>query len=375
VALADPRPENRQVMAERSELAKGYAEYDDWRELLAAHHDLNGVVICTPNHLHADQAVACIERGLPVALEKPLATTQEDCERIVTAERANGGRLLLGFVLRSTPFYAKIYEWISSGAIGRVVSIQADELPGLGVTSIMNRSPWRRHSAQSGGSMLEKCCHDMDILNWVMGCRPVSLSSYGSTAIFAPDESLPERCDDCAVAASCLYYKKPRFSAHEDEGEELLHEFIREDNRCIYNVDKDVADVQNICLEYESGALANFLLNFNCVGPRASRNFHAIGTRGRIWGNLGEKRVWLHDNLSGRTIPFDASGDGSGHGGGDLRHALLLHRMMSDPGYAPDQGAYAGYMSAVICFASDRSRLSRQRIDFRYGSNGFVTLE
>jgi hypothetical protein len=48
--------------------------------------------------------------------------------------------------------------------------------------------------------------------------------------------------------------------------------------------------------------------------------------------------------------------------------------MMSDPGYAPDQGAYAGYLSAVMCFASDRSLTLRQRIDFQYRSNGFVTL-
>jgi predicted dehydrogenase len=282
--------------------------------------------------------------------------------------------VLLGFVLRSTPFYSKIHQWISSGAIGRVVSIQADELPGLGVTSIMNRSPWRRHSAQSGGSMLEKSCHDMDILNWMMGCRPVSLSSYGSDTIFAPDESLPERCDDCAIASSCLYFKTPRFSTHEDKGEELLHEFIREDNLCIYNIDKDVTDVQSICLEYENGALANFMLNFNCMGPRASRNFHAVGTKGRIWGNLSAKQVFLHDNLSGKNTASDSSGDDSGHGGGDRRHALLLHQMMIEPGFTPEQSAYAGYLSAVMCFASDRSRQLKQRIDFHYQSNGFVTL-
>ena len=375
VALADPRPENRKTMADRSGLANGFTEFDDWRDMLDAHNDLDGVVICTPNYLHAGQAVACLERGLPVALEKSLATTQEDCERIVAAEQANGGRVLLGFVLRTTPFYSKIYEWISGGAIGQIVSIQADELPGLGVTSIMNRSQWRRHSAQSGGSMLEKCCHDMDILNWMMACRPVSLTSYGSTAIFVPDESLPERCDDCNVAARCLYYKKPLFSAHEDKAEELLHEFVHEDNRCIYNIDKDITDVQSICLEYENGALANFMLNQNCMGPRTSRNFHAVGKKGRIWGNLSEKEVFWHDNLSGNTTSFDARGDGSGHGGGDLRHALLLHRMMSDPGYTPDQSAYAGYLSAVMCFASDRSRTCGQRINFRYRSDGFITLD
>jgi hypothetical protein len=209
----------------------------------------------------------------------------------------------------------------------------------------------------------------------MMGCRPLSLTSYGAQAIFRPDASLPERCNDCAIAASCLYYKRPRFSAHEDEGEQVLHEFIREEDRCIYNIDKDVVDVQSICLEYENGALATFMLNFNCMGPRASRNFHAVGTKGRVWGNLNEQQVFWHDNLSGNTVSFDARGDGSGHGGGDRRHALLLHRMMNDPGYIPEQNAYAGYLSAMMCFASDRSRKQSKRIDFRYRSDGFVTLD
>ncbi|MFO8079794.1 MAG: Gfo/Idh/MocA family oxidoreductase, partial [Armatimonadota bacterium] len=242
-ALADPVAEHRSVMIERSEIDDEPAEYDDWRDMLAEHDDLDGVVISTPNYLHADQAVACLEHGLPVALEKPLATTKRDCERIIDAQGANDGRTLIGFVLRSSPFYSKIHELLSTGAIGQVVSIQADELPGLGVTSIMHRSPWRRFQELSGGAMLEKSCHDLDIINWMVGCRPVSLNCYGGRMIFGGNPSLPETCDECGVGDTCLYYKKPRFSEHEDEGEEILHQFIREDTRCIYNIDKDNADV------------------------------------------------------------------------------------------------------------------------------------
>ncbi|MCL5270017.1 MAG: Gfo/Idh/MocA family oxidoreductase [bacterium] len=375
VALADPDAEHRKAMATQAGLDGGYREYNDWRDLLREHGDLDGVVICTPNHLHADQAVPCLERGLPVALEKPLATTQSDCERILDAERAGGGRVLLGFVLRSTPFYATIHELIAAGAIGEVVSIQADELPGTGVTSIMNRSPWRRHAGQSGGSMLEKSCHDMDILNWMMGCRPVSLNSYGSTLIFRPDPARPRFCDECDEAPACKYYRQPALSTHEDKGEAALHRFIRENNRCIYNIDKDVADVQGICLEYESGAVANFMLNFHCMGPRAGRNFHAIGKRGRIWGNHAEHTVYHHDNRTGATTAHDTHGDGSGHGGGDLAHALLLRRMMQDAGYRPAQGADAGYLSAVMCFAADLSRAQRRRMNFAYGPAGRIALD
>jgi predicted dehydrogenase len=319
--------------------------------------------------------MACLERGLPIALEKPLATTKKDCETIVWAEKnPDMGRVLLGFVLRSTPFYSKIHEIISSGAIGRIVSIQADELVGLSVTSIMNRSDWRRYISKSGGSMLEKCCHDMDILNWMVGCRPTSLTSYGGSRIFRPDTNLPETCDICPHASSCLYDKTPRLSPHEDEGERTLHQFIREDNRCICNIDKDTADVQNVAIEYESGAVVNFMLNFNCIGPRAGRNFHAVGAKGRVWGNLHDATVYYHDNLAGETLTFNAAGDGSGHGGGDRRHALLLLKMMEDAEFVPAQNASAGYLSAVMCFASDVSRTEERRVDFTYAADGTVAF-
>ena len=374
VALADPVPEHRKAMSKRSGLPEGATEYDRWQDLLSEQTDLDGVVITSPNDCHADQAIACLELGLPIALEKPLATTQRDCERIIDAERANDGRSLIGFVLRSTPFYGRIRALLAGGAIGQVVSVQADELPGWGVSSIMNRSPWRRFERSSGGAMLEKCCHDMDILNWMMDSRPVLLSSFGDSLIFRPNPALPSVCDECGVADTCRYYKRPVFSKHEDEGEEILHQFIREDNRCIYNIDKDAVDTQSITLQYENGAIATFMLTFNCAGPRASRNFHAVGHLGRIWGNLHENKVFHYDNASGETVEYDTTGDGSGHGGGDRKHALELLAMMQDASYRPPQNAYTGYLSAVMCFAADRSRKEHCCIRFLYEDNGYVRL-
>jgi predicted dehydrogenase len=374
VGLADPNEAHRKTLIARTGLATSTPEFDDWREMLNATDRLDGLVICTPNYLHADQAVACLELGVPIALEKPLATTQEDCERIIDAERTTGGRVLLGFVLRSTPFYSKIHELVSFGVIGQIVSIQADELVGLGNTSVIYRSDWRRNSATSGGSLLEKSCHDMDILNWIMGCRPLSLHSYGSSTMFAPDQSLPDVCDDCRLAATCQYYKKPKFSSHEDRREEILHEFVREDDRCIYNIDKDTVDVQSVSIKYENGAVANFMLNYGTTGPKAGRNFHAVGTKGRIWGSLHEKTVFLHDNLTGQTTSYDASEDGSGHGGGDRKHALLLGTMMEDSGYLPDQNSLAGYLSAVMCFAADVSRTQGRSVELSYAPDGLVSI-
>lgn len=364
VAVADPSPGHRKLMRVKAGLPNQPDEYDDWRDMLASRNDLDGVVVCTPNHLHADQVIAALERGLPVAAEKPLASTKADCERILAAQRATGGRVVVGFVLRSTPFYRKIYDLVRSGRIGKVTSVQADELVGWLVSSIMNRNRWRRWQATGGGTMLEKACHDMDVLNWLVGSRPVSLNSYGGRQIFVPNPALPERCEGCGVADRCKYYKRPPSADGNDEA--VMHDFIREEDACVYNIDKDIYDVQSVNIEYANGVVANFMLNLNCSGRRAGRNLHVIGLNGRIWGNFEDGKVHLFDNLTEEVTTFTCESDGSGHGGGDRTHVLELQRMMADKSYRPRQDVQAGYLSAVMSLASDVSARERRRVEFTY---------
>jgi predicted dehydrogenase len=359
-------------MLERSGLPEETPQFDDWREMIDAVGDPDGLVVTTPNYLHAAPAIYGFETHLPVALEKPLAASPEDCDRILLAERDCDGRSLLGFVLRSTPFYSTVQKLVRDGAIGRVLSIQADELVGWAVTSIMNRSPWRRHQALSGGAMLEKCCHDLDLLNWLMDCRPVALNSFGGRRILNPNPTVGVRCDDCVAADDCVYFKEPQRAAHEDEAEQQLHQFIRDEAICIYNTDADIMDNQSVQIEYENGAVANFLMCFHCAGERAGRNIHLVGTHGRIWGNLHDNKVYWQSTKAAAPEVYDTRGDGSGHGGGDRLHALLLHQMMADPTFRPEQNVQAGYLSAAMCFAADRSVAEGRRLRFSYLPDGRV---
>lgn len=375
VALADPVPSNRASMIEKSGITGEVAQYDDWHDLLANHSRLDGVVIGSPNFAHADQAVACLERSIPIALEKPVAHTKEDCERILDAERANDGRTLIGFVLRSAPFYRKAYELVRSGAIGGIVSIEAHELVRWLVSALFMRSDWRNRIITSGGSMLEKCCHDMDILNWMMDCRPVSLNSYGGQRIFNPNPALPDFCKDCGEGEHCPYYSVPEHSSGEDRGEQTLYEFARNQGRCVYNSYSDVADVQCVNIEYESGAVATFLMNLHAGGSRGSRNISIIGQKGCVWGDIDTLKIHCYENWSDKETEYGTETDGSGHGGGDRKHVLQLLRMMREPDYRPDQNAQAGYLSAAMCFACDISRLERRRVNLRYGAHGRVDFD
>lgn len=371
-AMADPDPGNRKAVIARAGLKGAIAEYARWQDLLARHADLDGVVICTPNHLHAEIAVPCLERGIPVALEKPMCTTLADCERVLETARARQGRLLIGFVLRSSPYYRKIHAMIASGAIGRVLTVQADELASFGVSSVICRGGWRRHTRFSGGSMMEKSSHDLDMLNWLIGSRPVALSAFGGALLFRPNPNLPAACPDCPHR-ECPYFAKPAFS--EAAGDHVLHDFLGpERHACIYNIDKDVADNQSVSLQYANGAIANFMLSFNCGGERAGRNFHAVGTRGRLWGNIEANELNLYQNATRQTTRVDLGPVASGHNGGDEAHAMELLRMMKSPGYQPDQDAYAGYLSTALCIAADRAMTEGRLVRLRYAGDGRITL-
>lgn len=369
--IADPNSRQRRLLKKESGLPEETPEYDDWRDLLAECAHLSGAVVCTPTHLHVEQAVACFERGIPIALEKPVAQNKGECERLLHAERVNHGRSLIGFVLRSTPYFARIHEIVASGRLGRILSVQADELPGWFVSSVMFRSPWRRHHAISGGAMLEKSCHDMDVLNWLIGSRPVALNSFGDRLVFNANPSLPESCPECGVREHCKYYQDPGITHEKGEG---ILAFEREELRCIYNIDKDVMDTQSVSLVYENGAVANFMLTFHTAGPRAGRNIHMVGTKGRLWGNMELHELSVFDNQSETVESLTVTTNGTGHGGGDTRHAMLLKRMMEDPAFRPDQDAAAGYLSAVMCFAADQSVAERRQIVFRYRDDGYIDL-
>lgn len=374
-ACAEPDIENlRPLLKYTGVKEKSVHIYSDWRELCEKEQDLDGAVVATPNHLHRGPAESLIRRRIPLALEKPITTTMEDTEAILNSVRQYNSQLLLGFVLRSTPFYRKVREILDSGQIGSVVSIQADELVTPGISSVISRSPWRRFSAMSGGTMMEKCSHDMDLLNWFAGGRPVAVNSFGGTLLFRPNPGLPQTCDNCPICRECIYYKEPVFS--KAAGDSVLQKTLHKDlDRCIYNIDKDVADNQVVSILYSNGVLANFTLAFNCIGERGGRNLHIIGTKGRVWGNIDLNQIGVVENSNGKTQLIDIPVVKSGHNGGDAAHALMLLRMIQDPSFHPAQDAYAGYLSNAICIAADISVAQSRQIHFRYGANGFITFD
>lgn len=208
VAVAEPIKARR----ERFAAAHGIppeAQFKSWEDLLARGQMAHAALICTMDQMHAEPAVAALEAGHHVLLEKPIATTWADSIRVVeTAERTDQ-ILQVAHVLRYTSFFSTLHEIVTSGRLGTIVSVDHREnVAYRHMAHAYVRGNWRRRE-ESSPIILAKCSHDLDILAWNMGrCR--QLSSFAPPRYFRPKNApagAPPRCTDgCPAADGCPWY-------------------------------------------------------------------------------------------------------------------------------------------------------------------------
>lgn len=130
--------------------------------------DLDAVVIATPNGLHAEQAIACLQRGLAVFCQKPLATTLSDVQRVLAAARAADRLLGIDFCYRHISGMEELRQRLMSGAIGDVISIGLVFHNAYGPDKSWCRNP----TLAGGGCLLDLGVHLLDLALWVQGMPP-----------------------------------------------------------------------------------------------------------------------------------------------------------------------------------------------------------
>ena len=306
--------------------------FASWQELLAQPRMADCAFVCTMDDDHIGPAIRAMELGYHVLLEKPMSNTEAECRQIVDAANRTGRTLAVCHVLRYTPFYMTLKNLIDQGRIGEVTTINQIENVGYWHQAhSFVRGNWRT-VRETSPMLLQKSCHDMDIILWLMGkdCRRVQ--SFGSLRHFTPEhapQGAPERClDGCPHAQSCPYYA-PRLYMDmtrtgwpvdvitTDLSEAGRRKALEEGpyGRCVYHCDNDVVDRQVVNLEFEDGAVATFTMTG--FSADFSRQLKIFGTRGQIFADMGTGEIVLHPfGSEKRLVPLE-EGNGSGHGGGD----------------------------------------------------------
>lgn len=159
-AVVDPSPA-AQAVAERA----GVPLYPSIEALLAANRP-DGLVLATPNALHVPQALQCIAEGLPVLLEKPIATTVAEGQRLVEVVEKTGSPVLIGHHRAHSPIMAKARQVVASGELGRLVSVMGSATF-YKPESYFADGPWRREIG--GGPILLNMIHEVHNLRMLCG--------------------------------------------------------------------------------------------------------------------------------------------------------------------------------------------------------------
>ena len=166
------------------------------------------LVIATPDTCHIKHTVRAFETGYDVLVEKPLTDNEAECHELLASQAKYGRKALVCHVLRYAPAYTKLYEILSSGKIGRLMSINWTEPVGYWHQAHSYvRGNWRNTDV-AAPMILAKCCHDLDLIQWYANSKCHSVSSVGSLDFFKPErapEGAAERCPDCPHKDSCPY--------------------------------------------------------------------------------------------------------------------------------------------------------------------------
>lgn len=202
VGYVDPAPAGLPyVLKHGIAVGTNYASLEDMLDA----EQLDLLMVGSPNHLHLDHIRIGLERGLKVFTEKPVVVTLDETMELASLLSQYGSdNLMVGLVLRYAPLYKDLRQAQADGMLGDIASIEASEhIPPYHGAFFMR--DWRRYERYSGSFMLEKCCHDLDLYNGVIGCRPKSVVSFGGRKIFIPEHAPEARgINDLEV-----YHRKP----------------------------------------------------------------------------------------------------------------------------------------------------------------------
>jgi predicted dehydrogenase len=157
-------------------------------DALLAREPLDGIVLATPNALHVPQALQCLEAGLAVLLEKPIAPTVAEGVALVQRADALGGRLLIGHHRAHSPIMAKARAVIESGQLGRLVTVMGSATF-LKPDHYFDDGPWRREPG--GGPILINMIHEVHNLRILCG-EIVAVQAIASHAVrgFAVEDTV-----------------------------------------------------------------------------------------------------------------------------------------------------------------------------------------
>ncbi len=162
--------------------------FADHRDLLES-GVVDAVIVASPNFTHASILKDVLATDVPCLVEKPMCTTIEDCLDVVEAASRRDALTWVGLEYRYMAPIAKLAEEVHSGTVGdvKMIAIREHRFPFL-----KKVDDWNRFNKNTGGTLVEKCCHFFDLMNLVSRANPVRVFASGGQDVNHLDESYPD---------------------------------------------------------------------------------------------------------------------------------------------------------------------------------------
>ena len=333
-AFVDPAPAGMKYLREGGmELPVSCDTVDD---MLGAHR-LDLVMIGSPNAMHFGHLEAVLRSDIRhIFCEKPVVSTLDETMRLARLIARSDGhrRIIVGLVLRYSSHYRLLRAALDDGLLGTLMSMEACEHIGPYHGSFFMRD-WRRLVALSGGFMLEKCCHDLDLYQSIARARPARVASFGGRRKFLP-EGRPEGRPDYLDAM------QPRWGGIADA----------------FGGAGDIIDFQTALVQYESGASLAFHTNLNV--PDEYRRFAIIGTKAMAEGDFIRGGFSVTASDTGERLVDHmtvGTGEQKGHYGADEAMVRdLVDYLGGGNGAALPVGVIDALEAGLTAMAMDRAR-------------------
>ena len=387
VSVAEPLEARREYIRKAHNVEPAHC-YRSWDELLAAPKIADVCIIATMDRLHYAPAMEAMKQKYHLLLEKPIAPTVEECRQLTECAHQNHVKVLVCHVLRYTPFFRYIKYLLESKAIGEIVSVEHTEAVGnIHHSHSFVRGNWG-NAERSSTMLLQKSCHDLDIIQWLLEKPCRRIQSFGSLKYFhkgnAP-KGAPEFCiDGCPVSDTC-YYNAVRLYL-EDKGNEWFRSMAAQKSnpsdaevekalkttqygKCVFKCDNDVVDHQIVNMEFDEGITVSFTM---CSFNEGGRQIRIMGTDGELNGNMGKSTIEIFSfktraiqKISLTEEEIDESIVG-GHGGGDEGIVAALYDYLNGTLQAKDVSEIeTSFQNHLLAFAAEESRLTSQIIDMK----------
>lgn len=300
----------------------------------------------SPNEFHLEQIELGLKAGVQIFTEKPVVTTFEQTWALAELLSEYGPeRVMVGLVLRYSQHMQDLRDALQAGHLGQIASLEANEhiAPYHGAFFMRD---WRRMTSHSGGLMLEKCCHDLDLYNMITASRPARVASFGGRRSFLPENAPAENS-----AHDIYHVKKSVWNSTDDP----------------FRSDGDIVDCQTALLEYESGASLAFHININV--PDEHRRFCVIGSKGMAEGDfvrgfLKVTRASDNKRLLDQDYTRGAENKGAHYGADAMMVRDIMGYLRGDRTQLPVSIVDA-LEAGIAALAVDEARTSGQVVDLR----------